>query len=440
MNENDELQDSLEKIEIEVCDLVSEKNYEKVVENFKLLGNKSGQMQQQGIWSIKRKLFPKNKESLPFAKKDCDGKLITSQHLMKSLYLDTFLHRLRHRPMNKDYIKLKNLKELLFKRRLEYAMKKKSKPWNMNQLIKVLKSLKNNKSRDPHGMVNELFKPGVIGDDLLKSVLMLFNKIKATLTVPKFMEFCNIVGIYKGKGKKTDLSNDRGIFIVNILRSVLMKLVNGDKYDIVDRSMSDSNVGARKKKSIRNHIFILNGIINEALKKNIPLDIIIMDYKQCFDSLWLEECTNDLFDAGITDDNLALIYKMNSRNQVAVKTPFGITERKSVEKIVFQGEVFGPLQCSVTVDTFGKECMEEDKHLYKYRGVVGVPPLAMVDDVACPAICGLDSVEVTEFINSKTNSKKLQFGVEKCHQLHVGNKEHICPDLKINDWGIERKK
>ena len=213
-----------------------------------------------------------------------------------------------------------------------------------------------------------------------------------------------------------------------------MKLVHSDKYDIDDQSMSYSNLGARKKKSIRNHIFILNGIINEALKKNIPLDIIIMDYKQCFDSLWLEECTNDLFDAGITDDNLALIYKMNSRNQVAVKTPFGITERKSVEKIVLQGEVFGPLQCSVTVDTFGKECMEEDKHLYKYRGVVGVPPLAMVDDVACPAICGLDSVEVTEFINSKTNSKKLQFGVEKCHQLHVGNKEHICPDLKINDW------
>lgn len=29
--------------------------------------------------------------------------------------------------------------------------------------------------------------------------------------------------------------------------------------------------------------------------------------------------------------------------------------------------------------------------------------------------------------------------MDKCHQLHVGNKEHICPDLKINDWGIEKK-
>ena len=131
---------------------------------------------------------------------------------------------------------------------------------------------------------------------------MLFNKVKETLSIPKFMELCNIVGIYKGKGEKMDLKNDRGIFIVNIFRSILMKLIYGDKYDIVDKNMSDSNVGARKKKNIRNHIFILNGIINEALqKKSEPVDIVIVDYKQCFDSLWLEECMNDLYEAGITD-------------------------------------------------------------------------------------------------------------------------------------------
>ena len=125
-----------------------------------------------------------------------------------------------------------------------------------------------------------------------------------------------------------------------------MKLVYKDKYEVVDESMSDSNVGGRKKKSIRNHIFILNGIINEALKnKNAPVDIVIVDYKQCFDSLWLEECINDLFEAGVTDDKPALIYKLNSVNQVAVKTSFGLTERKLIEKIVLQGEVFGPLQC-----------------------------------------------------------------------------------------------
>ena len=50
-----------------------------------------------------------------------------------------------------------------------------------------------------------------------------------------------------------------------------MKLIYKDKYDIVDSNMSDSNVGATKKKSIRNHIFLLNGISMKHLKRRINL-------------------------------------------------------------------------------------------------------------------------------------------------------------------------
>ena len=90
--------------------------------------------------------------------------------------------------------------------------------------------------------------------------------------------------------------------------------------------------------------------------------------------MWLDECINDLYEAGINDDTLALIYEANKKNQVAVKTPFGITDRVPVQKIVLQGEVFGPLQCSVQVDSFGKECMLEKKHIYFYKSDVGYPP------------------------------------------------------------------
>ena len=86
---------------------------------------------------------------------------------------------------------------------------------------------------------------------------------------------------------------------MNLFRSILMKLVYKDKYQVVDGNMSDSQVGARKKKNIRNHIFVLNGIINEAIQTGKSIDVLLYDYCQCFDSLWLEQCINDLFDAGI---------------------------------------------------------------------------------------------------------------------------------------------
>ena len=156
-----------------------------------------------------------------------------------------------------------------------------------------------------------------------------------------------------------------------------------------------------------------------------------------FDALWLDECINDLFDAGVKDDELALIYEANKVNKVAVKTPFGLTSRETVNKIVLQGEVFGPVQCSVTVDTFGKECLSENKLLYNYKDVK-VPALAMVDDLACVTNTGVDSVEMNAFINTKTNLKKLQFGSDKCHQLHIGNKEHLQPDLFIDNWEVTK--
>ena len=73
-------------------------------------------------------------------------------------------------------------------------------------------------------------------------------------------------------------------------------------------------MGARKNKIIRNCIFVVNGIIHEVLssKKKTGIDIQIMDYKQCFDAMWLQETMNDLFEAGVQDDQLALLYEANS--------------------------------------------------------------------------------------------------------------------------------
>ena len=84
-----------------------------------------------------------------------------------------------------------------------------------------------------------------------------------------------------------DLDSDRGIFIINLFRSIIMKMVYKDKYHHVDGNMSDSNVGARKNKNIRNHIFVINGIINEVInKKNLAIDIDILDYRDIKENAW----------------------------------------------------------------------------------------------------------------------------------------------------------
>ena len=134
--------------------------------------------------------------------------------------------------------------------------------------------------------------------------------------------------------------------------------------------MSDSQVGGRKGMNVINHLWIVNGVINNVLstKRKNPIDIQIFDYKQCFDSLWLQECLNDLYDSGVKDDKLALLYNINTEVKVAVKTPVGRTKRESIFNVITQGDVFGPILCSNQVDTIGRECLVDKKYTYSYKG------------------------------------------------------------------------
>ena len=436
----EKIEERIKQIEETIGEEVTVENHKVIVDTLKQLGdgynlNGSGR---RNLWSLLKKKFPKSSQAVPVAKKDSQGNLVTNHMQLKRLYLKTYTDRMRNRPMKEDLEDLKNIKEDLFKLRLKLARRKKSKPWTLEDLELVLKSLKNDKARDPNGWANELFKDGVAGRNLKLSLLRFFNRMRAKNEIPDFIRLADVSTIYKGKGPKSELVNDRGIFIVTILRSILMRLIYLDYYTKLDDSMSDSQVGARKGKNVRNHLWIVNGIISDILssKTKKPIDIQIFDYKQCFDSLWLQECMNDLYSAGLDDEKFALLYNINAKVNIAVKTPVGMTERQIIENVVTQGDVFGPMFCSKQVDTFGQECMERGKYTYTYRGEVEIPPLSMVDDLLCISECGIKTSMAHAYLTFKTDSKKLQFGSQKCKKLHVGKtcENFKCQTLEVDNW------
>ena len=439
-NMREKIRERIRQIEEDIGEDVAKDNFKVVVETLKELGdgsnlNGSGR---KNLWKLLKKKYPKSSHAVPVGKKDNKGNLITNHKELKHLYLQTYTQRLRNRKIKDEFGEIKELKDGLFNTRLKLAREKKSEPWTLKDLDAALKTLKKDKARDPNGWINELFKDGVAGRNLKLSILHFFNKMKKEDEISDFVRLADVSTIYKGKGAKCELINDRGIFIVTILRSILMKLIYLDYYSILDKSMSDSQVGARKMKNIRNHIWIINGIITDVLssKSKNPIDIQIFDYKQCFDSLWLQECMNDLYTAGLDDDKFALLYNVNKTVNIAVKTPVGKTARQNIQNVITQGDVFGPMFCSKQVDTFGQECLEESKYTYLYRGEVEIPPLSMVDDVLCVSECGFKTSMAHSYIAMKTDSKKLQFGAQKCKKLHVGRfcEDFKCQTLKVDTW------
>ena len=106
---------------------------------------------------------------------------------------------------------------------------------------------------------------------------------------------------------------------MKILRSILDRLIYNDSYYTIDSSITDGNVGGRKDRSVRDNIFVISAVINSVKHGGSkPIQIQVMDVEKCFDKLWLQSCINSLYEAGITNDYLNLLYIENKNAQIAV--------------------------------------------------------------------------------------------------------------------------
>ena len=165
---------------------MAERNAKIVTEQLGCLDTMDGNFNQIGIWKVK--------------KKDEFGNLVTAPTALKKLYLQTYRTRLEHRKINEKYQNIRDLKTELWDLRFESLKKKEAVLWTLEDLEEATKSLKNNQSRDPNGMISDLFKHNIAGKDLKKALVGLMNLVLINLFLPEYMEYADITSILKNKG------------------------------------------------------------------------------------------------------------------------------------------------------------------------------------------------------------------------------------------------
>ena len=300
--------------------------------------NSNGFFNQNAVWKVKKKIFPKYAEA-PFAVYNQNDQLVTDSKGIIQVMKDEFIFRLRNREEEMEYKELRELKEYLCQLRLKITKNSDYNPWTLDDLRKAIDKLKNGKCQDPHGHINELYKH--LGESGLGSLLLLLNRIKEELIVPESLLLSNITTIYKGKGSKKNVVNLRGIFKLPIVRNILDKLIHLEDQETICRGIGQFQVGNQKRRSIRDHCLIVHAVVQEAMENDIQLDILFTDIKQCFDSIWLDEAINDLYLSGVETRNLNLLYEGNKMTKMCVESKFGRSDRAVLHNIVMQGSVSG---------------------------------------------------------------------------------------------------
>ena len=370
-------------------------------------------------WKLKKKLFPKCSDA-PFAVMDKAGNLVADHAGILDVMKEEFTHRLRNREMKEEYSELREMKEYLCHLRLQLAKTADYSNWTIEQLQKAIKKLRNNKCRDPHGHINEIYKH--LGQDGLTSLLNLLNLIKQEIIIPSKLNLSNVSTIYKGKGSKQNVVNLRGIFKLPIVRNILDRLICYDEQDEVSTNMGQFQVGNQMGRNIRDHTLVVQAVMNEAREEKLKIDTIFTDIKQCFDSIWLEEAINDLYDSGIKNRNINLLYEGNARTRMCVETSIGRSSRAELKRVVMQGSVTGGMICSNQISKLCNNLYREGE-VYMYNGTIPIPALAMVDDIAVIAVCNsLHGLRGNVKTDCFIQRKKLegQVGDGKCQWVHIG--------------------
>ena len=83
------------------------------------------------------------------------------------------------------------------------------------------------------------------------------------------------------------------------------------------------------------------------------------------DALWSHECINTLYELGVNNDNLVLLYEETKNAMIAIKTAKGLTERNTIQTVIMQGSVFGTIMCTAVMDKLAKIFYSEPTIVYK---------------------------------------------------------------------------
>ena len=147
-----------------------------------------------------------------------------------------------------------------------------------------------------------------------------------------------------------------------------------------------------------------------------------------------------MYEAGLQNDKLPLLFMENTNAQVAVKTSEGISNRVNIRNIIMQGSVWGSICCVVLMDKLGQLAYSNPDLCYLYKGIVATPPLQMVDDILGIQKCSRKSLRLNSVINTFIELEKLTLSEKKCHNVHVGKNQAQCSDLKVHGQKMSNSK
>ena len=298
----------------------------------------------------------------------------------------------------------------------------------IEEVEKVVKNKKNGKATTD--LKNELIKEG--GRPMLVLIHQWVKEFWRSEDVPKQWNEGLITSLWKNKGDREDMNNQRGITVSSSISMIMEEILDNRIKETIQ--FTDAQGGGQKNCSTCDHVFCLRALISIAMKEGLNLFVTFFDVKKAYDHADMKDMLFILWNQGIRGKIWRLTRELNENLTAKIKTKHGITRQIKRELGGKQGGKNMTTLFSKMIDVYEEEARENEELGIIVKGRK-MNSFLWVDDVATVAE-GIEQQEKTlQFTNNFAVRHKLKWGIDKCNVLEIGKKKNSKAE-----WNLGREK
>ena len=223
--------------------------------------------------------------------------------------------------------------------------------------------------------------------------------------------------IYKGKGRRENLSENRFIHSKTWLPRVVEGLVvqGGLREPLLEKS-SAYQIGGQPGHRVEEHLFSMKSLIARSRAQGKAVVLQMFDLEKFFDKEMMQDAFLTCRQRDADAKAVRCWYKLNEDTVIRVRTGVGLSEPGEVGAVIGQGTIGGALVSQAVLDSALMEQFQPGGEEELNYGTVKMAPLVFQDDF----LHASDEIEKARQTNVKINKMIKQRG------LNLNQKKSVC--------------